>query len=155
MLKQKQDLDKITDKKPNIVYFDVYICVYKGLAEGLSTYQYEKDIGFVRIDSSSVISGIRQQALEWAADYGRILNTLAKKELEAVEDEISKYYEKLQEHPADLEKLKFLLNVISQIKSVSMDMVIRIWDIQERYRTLQLYSCAVDPAEVRDRKSVV
>ena len=38
-----------------------YICVYKGLAEGLASYPHEKDIGFVRIDSSSVISGIRHR----------------------------------------------------------------------------------------------
>jgi len=42
-----------------VVFFDVYINVYKSLSTGLADYPKEKDIGFVRIDCSTIISGIR------------------------------------------------------------------------------------------------
>lgn len=56
--KGKQELEKLYDKRPNVVFFDVYINVYKSLLEGLKQYPREKDIGFARIDSTLVIVGI-------------------------------------------------------------------------------------------------
>ena len=66
--------------------------------------------------------------------------------------------EDLQETPDSLDKLKFILSIISKILSVSMDMELRmqallalevgLWsseqDVRERYRTLELYNCQYD-----------
>jgi dynein heavy chain len=153
--KRKQDLDKVAEKKPNVYYFDVYIFVYKGLADGLASYPSEKDISFVRIDSTSVIAGIRAQAMEWVASYGDILRKLAQKELTKIQAEIEAYHEQLAENPESLEELKTILGFISQICSVSMDMEIRINDVKERYRTLELYNCACDPEEHADANGLL
>jgi dynein heavy chain len=139
--KGKQELEKLYDKKPTVVFFDVYINVYKGLAEGLNTYPREKDIGFVRIDSTAIIAGIRSQTLEWVQSYGDILRRLAAKELEKINAEITLHTDQLScDTPDTLEKLKFVLGVISQIMSTSMDQEARILhEVQERYRTLQIH----------------
>jgi dynein heavy chain len=139
--KWKQELEKVAEKRPPFVYFDVYICVYKGLADSLSVYPPEKDIGFVRIDSTAIVAAIREQAMEWVKGYGDILRRLAQKDLAKIQSEIAEFSEQLQETPDSLDKLKFILSVISQILSVSMDMEIRMQDVRERYRTLQLYDC--------------
>ena len=39
-------MEKVAEKRPPFVFFDVYICVYKGLADSLAAYPPEKDIGF-------------------------------------------------------------------------------------------------------------
>ncbi|CAD7947894.1 unnamed protein product [Amoebophrya sp. A25] len=139
--KGKQELEKLYDRKPSVVFFDVYINVYKGLAEGLASYPREKDIGFVRIDSTAVIAGIRSQTLEWVQAYGSILQRLAQRELEIVSKEITTFTEQLScETPDSLEKLKFVLGVISQIMSMNMDQEARIvHEVQERYRTLLIH----------------
>eukprot|EP00397_Hematodinium_sp_SG-2012_P000029 GEMP01000029.1.p1 GENE.GEMP01000029.1~~GEMP01000029.1.p1 ORF type:complete len:4546 (+),score=1158.20 GEMP01000029.1:32-13639(+) len=152
--KRKAELEKIAEKKPTVVFFDVYIQVYKSLADSLSNYPNEKDIGFVRIDSIAVISGIRNQALDRMAAYGSILRQLAKRELEMIKNEIKKFHGELQETCEDLEKLKACLGTITTIKSMSMNQEIRIMDVQERYRTLQLYNCEVDSEEVEDAVSL-
>ena len=60
--RRKQGLEKIAEKKPNTLYFDVNICVYKGFA----AYAHGKAIGFVRIDSMAVVvAGARSMAMEW------------------------------------------------------------------------------------------
>jgi dynein heavy chain len=150
--KRKAELDKIADKNPSVVYFDAYITLYKNLAEGLLNYNTEKDIGFVRIDSIAVISGIRARALEWVDDYGEVLRFLAKKEVKAIQDEIKSYHVKFGEIPTSLEKLKELLNAISEVKQKSMDAELKILDIQERYRTVALYNikCSDEEHAVTD-----
>ncbi|CAD7925016.1 unnamed protein product [Amoebophrya sp. A120] len=139
--KGKQELEKLFDRKPTVVFFDVYINVYKGLAEGLASYPREKDIGFVRIDSTAVIAGIRAQTMEWVQAYGSILQRLAQRELELVTKEIATFTEQLScETPDTLEKLKFVLGVVSQIMSMSMDQEARVvHEVQERYRTLVIH----------------
>lgn len=52
------------------------------LAAELSALPTTKVIGFLQIDSSVVVSGIRAQALEWLHEYGRVLNRIAEKELQ-------------------------------------------------------------------------
>jgi len=146
----KQELEKVKDKRPPFVYFDVHICVYKGLADNLAEYQPEKDIGFVRIDSTAILSAIRAQAMDWVAGYGDILRQLAYKDLTKIKSEIEDFREQLRETPDDLTKLKDILSVISQILAVSMDMELRMQDVRERYRTLTLYNCAYEQQELDD-----
>lgn len=95
----------------------------------------------MRIDSTAVIAGIRAQTMEWVQAYGNILQRLAQRELELVQKEISTFTEQLScETPDTLEKLKFVLGVVSQIMSMSMDQEARIvQEVQERYRTLSIH----------------
>ena len=152
--KRKQELEKIAEKKPNVLYFDVYICVCKGLAEGPGSYSHEKDIGFVCIDSMAVIAGIRSMAMEWMASYGDILRKLAKNELTKLETEIDQFQDQLAENPETLNERKSLLGIISQILAVSMDTEIPMADVHERYRTLELYGCEADKKELADAKNL-
>ncbi|CAE8670802.1 unnamed protein product [Polarella glacialis] len=152
--KWKQDLEKVKEKKPPFVFFDAHICVYKGLADSLAAYPPEKDIGFVRIDSTAIVAAIRSQAMDWVAGYGDILRQLANKDLLRIQAEISEFWEQLQEAPDSLDKLKFILSVISQILSVSMDMEMRMQDVRERYRTLTLYNCSYDLQELEDANAL-
>eukprot|EP00927_Polykrikos_kofoidii_P034569 TRINITY_DN29308_c0_g1_i1.p1 TRINITY_DN29308_c0_g1~~TRINITY_DN29308_c0_g1_i1.p1 ORF type:complete len:3708 (-),score=892.28 TRINITY_DN29308_c0_g1_i1:94-10965(-) len=152
--KWKQELEKVAERRPPFVFFDFHICVYKGLADSLAAYPPEKDIGFVRIDSTAIVQAIRAQAMDWVAAYGDILRRLAHKDLTKIQAEINEYYEQLQEPPSSLDKLKFILSVIGQILSVSMDMEIRMQDVRERYRTLTLYKCACDEQELNDAEAL-
>jgi dynein heavy chain len=92
--------------------------------------------------------------MEWVAAYGDILRRLAFKDLTKIQGEISDFNEQLQETPDALDKLKFILSIISQILSVSMDMELRMHDVRERYRTLTLYNCAHEQQELDDANSL-
>ncbi|CAK8985449.1 unnamed protein product [Durusdinium trenchii] len=152
--KWKQDLEKVKEKRPPFVFFDAHICVYKSLADSLAAYPPEKDIGFVRIDCTSIVAAIRTQAMEWVAGYGDILRQLAYKDLTKIQAEITEFRDDLQETPDSLDKLKFILSIISKILSVSMDMELRMQDVRERYRTLELYNCQYELQEYEDAKAL-
>lgn len=50
-----------------------------------------------------------------------------------------------------MESFKSLLNEISYVKSVSMDTEIRIADVQEMCRTLQIYDCYIEPEQIEQQ----
>lgn len=70
------------------------------------------------------------------------------KDLQAAKKIIEDFDNALEENPANIEELKALLNKIAEIKTMSMMMEFRISDIVEKFRTLQMYKQAVDPALV-------
>ena len=45
--------------------------------------------------------------------------------------------------PDTLNNLKFVLNSIATIKHMQLDVELRIFDLQERYRTLKMYDIEV------------
>ena len=49
----------------------------------------------------------------------------------------------LKRAPDTLENLKFVLRVIANIRDMSLDVELKISDIQERYRTLLMYELEV------------
>jgi dynein heavy chain len=73
---------------------------------------------------------------------------LGLKDLQAAKKIIEDFDNALEENPANIEELKALLNKIAEIKTMSMMMEFRISDIVEKFRTLQMYKQAVDPALV-------
>ncbi|KFG44621.1 dynein heavy chain family protein, partial [Toxoplasma gondii GAB2-2007-GAL-DOM2] len=150
-LKRKADLEKLVDKRPRIVYFDVHISAYKKLAAELSALPTTKVVGFLQIDASVVVSGIRAQALEWVNEYGRILNQIATRELQQLTQLIDSSLAKLEQSPDSTEAFKFLLSEIGVIKSISMDTEIRIADVQAMCRTLQMHDCCIEAKHIQQQ----
>ena len=56
-----------------------------------------------------------------------------------------KLAEDLQTETENLESLKFVLGVIAKVREISLDVELRYRDVQERYRTLAMYSIEVGP----------
>ncbi|PFH33986.1 dynein heavy chain family protein [Besnoitia besnoiti] len=148
-LKRKADLEKLVDKRPSIVYFDVYIGAYKKLAADLSTLPTTKVIGFLQIDASVVVNGIRAQALDWVNEYGRVLLQITLRELHELTQLVDTSLKNLEHNPDSMEAFKFLLHEINTVKSVSMDAEIRIADAQAMCKTLQTYGCFIEDRDVR------
>lgn len=51
--------------------------------------------------------------------------------------------EDLENDPDNLEELKFVLQTITKIKDISLNVETRIRDLQERYRVLDMYDLEV------------
>jgi len=56
----------------------------------------------------------------------------------------------LADDPPRIEELKVLLNTITEIKDMTMMMEFRIFDVQERFRTLEMYKQNVDPVKYNE-----
>nr|CEL69705.1 TPA: Dynein heavy chain 10, axonemal [Neospora caninum Liverpool] len=150
-LKRKADLEKLVDKRPRIVYFDVHISAYKKLAAELSALPTTKVVGFLQIDASVVVRGFRAQALEWVNEYGRVLNQIATRELQQLTQLVDTSLANLEQNPDSMEAFKFLLSEISTVKSISMDTEIRIADVQAMCRTLHVHDCYIEEAQMKQQ----
>ncbi|CAM9101409.1 unnamed protein product [Chrysoparadoxa australica] len=141
--KRKQALDKLLEKNHSCVFFDTRIASYEMLAETVRAQPAEKEIGFVCIDCHQVAAGIAAQADQWKMDYGSVLHQCSATLLENISGKIKQLEDDLATDPKDLESLKFVLNTISAITAMGMDMELEYLDVMERYRTLQQYSIEV------------
>lgn len=65
-------------------------------------------------------------------------------------------YEKaLKGEMGDIDQLKQLLNVISDIKNKSMDMELRILEVQEQFRVLSMYDFEIDEESQKDVENLM
>lgn len=69
---------------------------------------------------------------------------IAFKELKTIRNDIDNYEKALGGEMGAIEQLKSLLNVITEIKNISMDMEFRIVEVQEQYRVLGMYDYEIE-----------
>ena len=62
--------------------------------------------------------------------------------------------EKLKHFPTTLEELKAILIVITSIREMSLDVEFRYKDIQEKYRTLDMYTIPIAEEERKDAEGI-
>jgi dynein heavy chain len=100
----------------------------------------------VLVDNSEVKESIIQKIDEWLMILGDSLKAIATKELKAIIAETQNYNKGLNGEMAPIENLKTLLNVIAEIKNISMDMEFRIVEVQEQFRVLKMYNYEIEEA---------
>lgn len=99
---------------------------------------------FVLIDNSEVKQAAIDKVDEWLTTIGEILLKLATSELKSIQKDTQDYDKSLKGEMGDIDQLKALLNVISEIKNKSMDMEFRILEVQEQFRVLNMYKFDID-----------
>ena len=73
-----------------------------------------------------------------------MLTDIAKKELQRVKDITTGYEEELKIEASNIDPIKKLLNVIAEIRNRSMDMELKISEVQEQFRVLRIYKYEID-----------
>ncbi|KAL8448543.1 hypothetical protein Emed_003723 [Eimeria media] len=156
---RKAELDALVAKKPSLVYFDVYVRAYDKLAAELACINGIKTIGFIQLDSSEVINGIRKQALVLSKAYADTLHQIAMREraeldiliLRKRSDFETKHRDSSGEHlemeANSLDTFKLLMESVTTVSEIAMDTEIRLAELQEIYTTLLSYSYFVNGDE--------
>jgi hypothetical protein len=85
----------------------------------------------VLVDYQDVLTNATEKVQEWLLCFGRVLTDIAKKELNRVKEITAGYEEKLKIEASNIEPIKELLNVITEIRNKSMDMELKISEVQE------------------------
>eukprot|EP00741_Cyanophora_paradoxa_P015322 tig00000194_g14791.t1 len=156
---KNQTIDKFVQKdpqkNPSVVAFDAKLAYYAKFAREVMNMPGETDVAFIRVSIYPLQAAIKSEADTWCQVLGKVLNEGVRTRLHALEDRIGRLNENLHRSPSTLEDLKFVLKVIEEIVSSSMDTEIEYVDIEERYRTMRLYGIEVaDPEEVRLADSI-
>lgn len=139
--------DKWYQKGPTVVAFDDKLQYYYKTIDEVETLPLVKDQDCIRLHMGPLASSVKEHAKQWIGHLGKILRDSAKESLYKLRDQLDDKSDDLEQTPSSLEDLKFVLTTISDIKSMSLDVETRIRDVQERYRTLSMYSIEVTDEE--------
>ncbi|KAI8814786.1 dynein heavy chain and region D6 of dynein motor-domain-containing protein [Cladochytrium replicatum] len=140
-------LEKFAQKKPTVVMYDDKMSFYAKLARDVETQTSFKNIDFVRIITTPLQASVQAEATCWIV-------SIAKDGLNSIDERIKKFDDGLARSPSTLDDLTFVLNIISDIHAVSEDVELQYRDVQEAYRTLEMYQVEVDPTELEASRTL-
>nr|XP_026696380.1 dynein heavy chain 10, axonemal isoform X1 [Ciona intestinalis]XP_026696381.1 dynein heavy chain 10, axonemal isoform X2 [Ciona intestinalis] len=132
-------MEKFAAKNPSCVAYDDKLLFYSKIAEDVFLQATPKDEQCLKLNLVPLAMTVQEHALMWVQSLGKLLNDSAKENLFSLRDMLNQMAKDLQRSPDSLEDLKFVLGVISNTKAISLDVEMRISDIIERYRTIQMY----------------
>ena len=130
-------------------YFDRQLDKYSQLALNMDKVPLHKDIDFIRIDCAPLIEAIKRQAREWVSKYADILRTQASAQLHGIYGQISSLVEKLGSTTEGIDELKFVLNVIRDIRQGNLAMELAFSEVHDKYAVLARYDVEVPDKEKR------
>eukprot|EP01116_Phalansterium_solitarium_P024846 TRINITY_DN921_c0_g1_i7.p1 TRINITY_DN921_c0_g1~~TRINITY_DN921_c0_g1_i7.p1 ORF type:complete len:1316 (+),score=676.84 TRINITY_DN921_c0_g1_i7:209-4156(+) len=143
-------LERFAQRNPSVVDYDTKLAFYARLGQEVDALPTEKDIDFVRVSCVPLESSIKLETAAWLHTIGKLLHQSAKLKLFELDNELTKLSDELGRRPDTMDDLKFILNIIAYVSGASMDVEMRYADIEERYRTLQLYQLPGVPADEVD-----
>lgn len=152
--KNKLAVEKMTDKNPMTTYLELKMSYYRAMIQEFEEIPVYRNAFFIQVNFAKVISKFKNEAHEWLEKHGKVLRTLGLRELQSIQQEISVFKEKLAEEPPRIEELKILLNTIAEIKDMTMMTEFRIFDVQERFRTLQMYHIQVEQGKAEEAQEL-
>jgi dynein heavy chain len=116
--------------------------------ETVESQPVSKDIDFLQIDMTLVAAGVAKQCEIWKNDYGEVLLNTSHQILTKLQEKMTKLEAEIISETADLEQLKYVLNVIAEVQQMTQDVELEMLDINERYRTLKRYAIEVPEDEM-------
>ena len=138
-------MQKAIEKSASVTTIEKRIMVFKTLKRvNIKSKSSMIQNFLVLVDYSDVLTNALDKVNEWLQSLGRVLTDIAKKELTRVKDITHGYEEKLKIEANNIDPIKELLNVIAEIRNKSMDMELKISEVQEQFRVLRMYKYDVD-----------
>eukprot|EP00062_Callorhinchus_milii_P021625 gi/632978548/ref/XP_007905975.1/ PREDICTED: dynein heavy chain 10, axonemal [Callorhinchus milii] len=132
-------VEKFAVKKPSCVSYDEKLQFYTRIGEEVTQQALIKDEQCIRLQLKPLALSVQENAKAWVHSLGYFLNESAKQELNNLRNELEELSVSLKKRPDSLEDLKFVLSTIAKIRDMSLMVELRLHDIQERYRTLNMY----------------
>ncbi|MBN3296580.1 DYH10 protein, partial [Amia calva] len=141
-------MEKLAAKRPSCVTYDEKLQFYAHVSQELAQQPLVKDKQCIRLNLEPLARTLQENAQAWVSSLGKLLNESAKNNLWNLRDELQQLFQNLKRNPDTLEDLKFVLGTIADIRDMSLTVEMRFTDIQERYRTLRMYSVQAPQEEI-------
>ncbi len=142
--KRETRVSQLEDLNPPINYFDARLSTYKRLAESVALQPGAKDVEFLRVDATPVVTGIANRASYWRQKYGAVLHKISSKKLLALNSRFNALREQLDAETTDIDSLKRLLNAVASCDEIKLDVEEKLSDLGERFRTLRQFDVNID-----------
>jgi len=131
---------ELLEKSMPATFFDARLSDYTMVAQQALEQPKVKAVAFLNLDCTLVAQAIARQAGVWKRDYGNVLSDTAQKQLATVKNTMEQLRSEVNTVPSDIEKMKFVLKVISRIEQMDMRQQLKIAQVQECFYTLKLWN---------------
>jgi dynein heavy chain len=110
----------------------------------------ERNAYFICEQFGTVLEQFKDKAKSWLDRYGNVLKELGMKGLKLIKADIEVAKDKLKQEANNIDDLKRLLNYISEIKNMSMQMELNIAEVTEKFRILKMYNQTVEVEKMEE-----
>eukprot|EP00906_Rhabdomonas_costata_P000974 RCo001402 len=140
-------IEKLAAKNLTWLEYDRRFEEYTKLIRGIDNYPQAKDIDFVCVDCNPLLAEIQKETRVWIVGEGKQLNDLIRQRLHKLQANMQKYSDDLEKPCDSIDELKFVLSVIANMKTQSMDIEMQYREIEHCYSALRQYAIPVPPEE--------
>ncbi|XP_075256614.1 dynein axonemal heavy chain 10-like [Convolutriloba macropyga] len=145
---RQAQLERLQAKKLTTLMFDDNLQKYVNLDKEIDSKIKFKLIYSLKLNLEPLVFALQDYAKSWINDLGGLLHEQCKTQMDELKAELDQLDVDLKKSPNELEDLKFVLATIAKIKDISLDVEMKIVDIQEAYRTLDMYKIEVAQEEM-------
>ncbi|CAG5923192.1 unnamed protein product [Menidia menidia] len=142
-------IEKFAAKNPSFVMYDEQLQIFSNVKEEVMQEPLCETRHIIHLNLEPLAKTIQEMVESWIGSLGSSLIKFAKDDLLNLTEEFKRLSNKLEQSPDSFEELKSILDAISDIRDMSLDVELRFSDIQERYRTLTIYKVEVGEDEFK------
>ncbi|XP_055020703.1 dynein axonemal heavy chain 10 [Boleophthalmus pectinirostris] len=148
--------EKFATRKPSVVKYDEKLQYFTCMTQELSQEPLFIEHHSIYLNLEPLAHTALEAAQAWISSLGSFLNMSAKEDLFSLRDQLMTLSENLHQSPDSFDELKCVLGTIADIRysELSLQVEMRLRDIQERYRTLRMYNIQVSEEEQQLEASV-
>uniref|UniRef100_A0A7S1PHU2 AAA+ ATPase domain-containing protein n=1 Tax=Percolomonas cosmopolitus TaxID=63605 RepID=A0A7S1PHU2_9EUKA len=138
------------NNKPTLEDFEIELKKYLDIEREIKLITSSYTVGCLSLSTSRLKSSLKELARSWKSQYAKNLHNNAKHLLEKIVNEIDESSKKLGQNIDTLENLKFVMEVLKDIREKSSMIDYRFRKVSDRYNILQNYGVEV-PKEEQDK----
>jgi dynein heavy chain len=149
-LDQTTSIQKFAQSAPTCEAYDEKMQFYSKIGEEADAVEDERDVLFARLNYAGLKDTIRQAALQWVQGLGVALYADAQAKGDELRARMAGWSTELAREPVDMDSLKAVLRAMQEIRESRLEFELRLRDVSERLRTLQIYRISI-ALEHKDR----
>jgi dynein heavy chain len=147
-LPKEMAIEKFASKQPKWEQYDSKFEEYSKLLKDLQPHMAKhKTYDFILLDYHSLVRSIEQEAKNWIAALGKLLNDNIRPKLTKVNEQIDNLSTELHQEIETIDDLRKILRTIDDARTRSVNIERDCREIEDVYYTLQIYSVEVVPEE--------
>ena len=150
---KKNTCGKFLERNPSCVDFDEKLLIYSLLERQIKWRERQISFQCMQVSLLPLVETLLSETQQWIKSVGKLLEKTAKEELNNLQGKLDGL-KKCLIFPKDGKSLEKVLQAISSIWGMSLQVEITYREIEERYRTLNMYGINVNSNEIRIAQSL-
>ena len=139
---------KFLERTPSCVDFDAKLLFYSLLERQIQEREFISNFKCIQLSLKPIKITLLNETKEWSNCLGTLLEQTAKEELTKLQSSLDNLMNKLI-YPKNGEELENVLRAISSIWKMSLSVEMSYKEIEEKYRTLQMYGIQIEETQIK------